>query len=165
MESCTGENKTSLFESGSSTGFENEVINCTSTGSYQDCSPAQFTSAEPIAASQSNNLGLNPLDSGSYSLIEEQNTSFSKCLEDTLAIDKVSNSQLKLYTRTECELIGGIWHANGECTKIEGGSYSWDNRTPNIDQKYTVKINLKDATLEYRDVINVEVYLGQTKLM
>jgi hypothetical protein len=44
----------------------------------------------------------------------------SKCCKEVEAI--------KLYSREECENINGIWHANGECTKREGGSYSWDNR-------------------------------------
>jgi hypothetical protein len=35
---------------------------------------------------------------------------------------------VRLYTQEECRNINGIWHANGECTKKEGGSYSWDNR-------------------------------------
>lgn len=36
--------------------------------------------------------------------------------------------EIRLYSREECESIGGIWHSNGECTKKTGGSYSWDNR-------------------------------------
>jgi hypothetical protein len=36
--------------------------------------------------------------------------------------------EIRLYSREECESIDGIWHANGECTKKTGGSYSWDNR-------------------------------------
>jgi hypothetical protein len=37
--------------------------------------------------------------------------------------------KIKLYSQEECASIDGIWHANGECTKKTGGSYSWDNRT------------------------------------
>jgi len=44
---------------------------------------------------------------------------------------------LRLYSREECESIDGIWHANGECTKKTGGSYSWDNRRKLGIQLYT----------------------------
>jgi hypothetical protein len=34
-------------------------------------------------------------------------------------------ARLRLYTRAECEGgLGGTWHANGECTRPEGGSFS-----------------------------------------
>lgn len=34
-------------------------------------------------------------------------------------------ARLRLYTRDECEgQLGGIWHANGECSRPEGGSFS-----------------------------------------
>ena len=36
---------------------------------------------------------------------------------------------LRLYTRFECEnTLQGTYHANGECTKKQGGSWSWDCR-------------------------------------
>ena len=38
---------------------------------------------------------------------------------------------IRKYTRAECDRLGGIWHANGECTKPQGGSYSWDCRNVN----------------------------------
>lgn len=35
----------------------------------------------------------------------------------------------RIYTRDECEgTLNGIWHGNGECSKKEGGSYSYDCR-------------------------------------
>lgn len=39
-----------------------------------------------------------------------------------------ADKQLRLYTATECNTLGGNWHANGECIKKMGGSYSWDCR-------------------------------------
>jgi hypothetical protein len=75
--------------------------------------------------------------------------------------DLFSNTEhIKLYTKAECDLLNGIWHANGECTKVEGGSYSWDNRK----QPYRVKIKLRDSTIEYNEVLDVEVFRGETKI-
>jgi hypothetical protein len=34
----------------------------------------------------------------------------------------------RLFTTSECDEMGGISHGNGECTKPEGGSWSWDCR-------------------------------------
>jgi hypothetical protein len=40
-----------------------------------------------------------------------------------------ADGNIRIYTRDECEgTLNGIWHANGECTKGEGGSYSYDCR-------------------------------------
>lgn len=36
---------------------------------------------------------------------------------------------LRIYTQEECNLLGGRFSANGECTKPGGGSFSWDCRT------------------------------------
>ena len=38
---------------------------------------------------------------------------------------------IRIYTRAECDRLGGNWHGNGECTKPEGGSHSWDCRDVN----------------------------------
>lgn len=36
---------------------------------------------------------------------------------------------IKLYTESDCKTkLDGMWSANGECTKREGGSFSWDCR-------------------------------------
>lgn len=140
MDSSTGNNE--IFESGTSEGFEpTQPL----TGSSESCSKAAFVSAEPTPAPQSNALVKND----TYSLLTEQ------------------TEQIKLYTKDECDKLGGIWHANGECTKYEGGSFSWDNRNMNQmqNQNYTVKIQLKDSTLEYRNVLSVSVYRGETKIM
>lgn len=33
---------------------------------------------------------------------------------------------VRKYTREHCEQrMGGVWHANGECTRASGGSYSY----------------------------------------
>lgn len=142
MASSTSNNE--IFESGTSDGFEPTQ---TLTGSSESCSKADFVSAEPSPAPQSNALVKND----TYSLLTEQ------------------TEQIKLYTKDECDKLGGIWHENGECTKYEGGSFSWDNRRmnqmQNQNQNYTVKIHLKDSTLEYRNVLCVSVYKGETKIM
>ena len=39
-----------------------------------------------------------------------------------------SSGGLQLYNRGECDQLGGIFHGNGECTKPQGGSFSWDCR-------------------------------------
>ena len=40
---------------------------------------------------------------------------------------------LRVYTRDECEGLSGSWHANGECSRPEGGSFSYDCREINKD--------------------------------
>lgn len=39
-----------------------------------------------------------------------------------------SDNNIRLYTRGDCDAIGGNFHGNGECTKPQGGSFSWDCR-------------------------------------
>ena len=41
------------------------------------------------------------------------------------------DDNIRIYTRPECDKMQGNWHANGECTKKEGGSWSWDCRDLN----------------------------------
>jgi hypothetical protein len=43
------------------------------------------------------------------------------------------DGEIRLYTRAQCEGINGIYHANGECTRPEGGSFSYDCRKLNSD--------------------------------
>lgn len=43
---------------------------------------------------------------------------------------KTSNG-IRLYSQAECNVFNGNYHGNGECTKKEGGSYSWDCRNVN----------------------------------
>jgi hypothetical protein len=38
---------------------------------------------------------------------------------------------IRLYSNTDCNALNGIFHGNGECTKKEGGSFSWDCRDLN----------------------------------
>ena len=38
------------------------------------------------------------------------------------------DGKIRLYTKGECDSLGGMYHGNGECTKPEGGSWSWDCR-------------------------------------
>ncbi len=61
-------------------------------------------------------------------------------MSDYAGLDIVSNpctlgqinpqNKMRYYSRAECDIIGGTWHANGECTKPQGGSYTWDCRSP-----------------------------------
>jgi len=44
-----------------------------------------------------------------------------------------SDGTIRLFSQSECEKKGGIFHASGECTKTEGGSFSWDCREKNND--------------------------------
>jgi hypothetical protein len=38
-----------------------------------------------------------------------------------------ADGRMRVYSRQECEgSLSGIWHANGECTKGTGGSWSWE---------------------------------------
>ena len=39
-----------------------------------------------------------------------------------------SDGRIRLYNRGECDTLGGTFHGNGECTKPQGGSFSWDCR-------------------------------------
>jgi hypothetical protein len=39
-----------------------------------------------------------------------------------------ADGKAQIYTKSECDKLGGTFHGNGECTKKGGGSYSWDCR-------------------------------------
>ena len=68
------------------------------------------------------------------------------------------DGKITLYTKEECNLLGGNWHSNGECLKKEGGSFSWDNRPLKENkQAITVKVHLSDSTVEYTNVKLVTV--------
>ena len=43
-------------------------------------------------------------------------------------------ASVKLFTKAECDKLGGNWFGNGECLKKEGGSFSWDcrNEAPSV---------------------------------
>lgn len=43
-----------------------------------------------------------------------------------------ADNNIRVYTKEECDKLDGNWHANGECIKKGGGSYSWDCRTLNF---------------------------------
>jgi uncharacterized protein Smg (DUF494 family) len=36
------------------------------------------------------------------------------------------DGSIRVYSKSECDKLDGISHSNGECTKKEGGSWSWD---------------------------------------
>ena len=42
-----------------------------------------------------------------------------------------SDKRIRVYTQAECNSLGGSFYSNGECTKKEGGSFSWDCRVLN----------------------------------
>jgi hypothetical protein len=44
---------------------------------------------------------------------------------------KLGTTQVRLYTKSECDKLGGNWAPNGECIKKGGGSWSWECR--NLD--------------------------------
>jgi hypothetical protein len=49
-----------------------------------------------------------------------------------------TDGRMRVYTRQECESsLRGIWHANGECTKSTGGSWSWECKGLNDPPSYT----------------------------
>lgn len=39
--------------------------------------------------------------------------------------------RIRLYTKAQCDAVGGNYNHNGECLKKEGGSWSWDCRALN----------------------------------
>ena len=66
-----------------------------------------------------------------------------------------SNNKIKLYTKEECDALGGNWYQNGECLKKEGGSYSWDNRPTKKNIKVSIKFG--DAQVEYTNISEVVI--------
>lgn len=67
----------------------------------------------------------------------------------------MSKECIKLYTKDQCDALGGNWYENGECLKKEGGSYSWDNRT--IKKPVIVEIQLTETTIVYSNVKSVVI--------
>jgi hypothetical protein len=66
--------------------------------------------------------------------------------------------RIQLYTKDECDALGGNWYENGECLKKTGGSYSWDNRPTNSKlPEYNVQVSLADSSHEYRSAKSVTV--------
>jgi hypothetical protein len=43
-------------------------------------------------------------------------------------LGRPAQNGIRVYRRDECDQLGGIWSANGECGKRGGGSFSWDCR-------------------------------------
>jgi hypothetical protein len=50
---------------------------------------------------------------------------------------KDTTTGTRLYTKSECDELGGLYHGNGECSKAEGGSWSWDCRNEPTTQRAT----------------------------
>jgi hypothetical protein len=42
-----------------------------------------------------------------------------------------ADGRLRMYSKKDCDNLNGNYYSNGECTKKEGGSYSWDCRELN----------------------------------
>ena len=41
-------------------------------------------------------------------------------------------ADIRLFTKAECDKLGGNWSGNGECLKKDGGSWSWDCRKAGV---------------------------------
>jgi hypothetical protein len=68
------------------------------------------------------------------------------------------DGRIQLYTKDECDMLGGNWYENGECLKKTGGSYSWDNRPANSKPaSYNVQVSLQDSSHEYKTANSVTV--------
>lgn len=67
------------------------------------------------------------------------------------------DGKITVYTKEECNILGGNWYDNGECLKKEGGSFSWDNRPELKCKNATVKFQVGDSLIEYTNVKNVVV--------
>ena len=67
------------------------------------------------------------------------------------------DGRITLYTKEECDILGGNWHPNGECLKKEGGSFSWDNRPILVAKPVSVKIQVGDSTIDMSNVKFIEV--------
>jgi len=68
------------------------------------------------------------------------------------------DGRIQLYTKDECDILGGNWYENGECLKKTGGSFSWDNRpTMSKPAEYNVKVSLQDSNHEYKAAKSVTV--------
>jgi len=66
--------------------------------------------------------------------------------------------RIQLYTKDECDVLGGNWYENGECLKKTGGSFSWDNRPANSKPtEYNVKVSLQDSSHEYKSAKSVTI--------
>jgi hypothetical protein len=48
------------------------------------------------------------------------------------------DGSIRVYTQNECDSLDGNFHGNGECTKKEGGSHSWDCRELNTANKIKI---------------------------
>ena len=48
-----------------------------------------------------------------------------------------SDGNMRIYSQSECDKLDGNYHGNGECTKKEGGSWSWDCRELNNIKELT----------------------------
>ena len=60
---------------------------------------------------------------------------------------------IRLYDQNECNALNGNFYGNGECTKKEGGSFSWDCRE--LNKLNTGKSSTKDTydSMKWGDVI------------
>ena len=80
----------------------------------------------------------------------------------TLATHKLGRpcpeGRIQLYTKDECDMLGGNWYENGECLKKTGGSFSWDNRPANSKSaEFNVQVDLHDSSHEYKSAKSVTV--------
>ena len=64
-----------------------------------------------------------------------------------------SDGNIRLYVKQECDKLDGNFHGNGECTKKEGGSYSWDCRELNISDTGPTSTKDKYDQMDWGGVI------------
>lgn len=60
-----------------------------------------------------------------------------------------ADNAIRLYSESECDSLGGNFHGNGECTKKQGGSYSWDCRGLNTQNPCPNQWNLIPGSMLY----------------
>ncbi len=76
-------------------------------------------------------------------------------------------NNIRLYSKAECDSLGGISYPSGECLRPEGGSYSWDCRNlngnrVNTDAKTTCSPDAQ-GNLSRECLISLATGLGMTK--
>lgn len=90
-------------------------------------------SSEPPSGALPQKVGSDSMSMGSTVYSKAMNSIQGGKLPDYCGdLGKLSaDGNIRIYTREECEQkLNGIFHASGECTKKDGGSYSWDCRPP-----------------------------------
>lgn len=64
-----------------------------------------------------------------------------------------SDGNIRIYSKKECDSLGGNFYPNGECLKATGGSYSWDCRELNKMPAATVSTKDKYDAMSWGGVL------------